>query len=127
MESYAALSAFVSNTATTVMMMPISLAIIHHVIAEGKKDGLDSEIDFSPEKFTLGLNLMLGIAYAASIGGIATLIGTPPNTVLARYLTKTYGYEITFVNWMLVGVLLVVIFLPLCWLWLIKVANPMKL
>ena len=127
MESYAALSAFVSNTGTTVMMMPISLAIIHHVIAEGKKDGLDSEIDFSPEKFTLGLNLMLGIAYAASIGGIATLIGTPPNTVLARYLTKTYGYEITFVNWMLVGVLLVVIFLPLCWLWLIKVANPMKL
>ena len=90
MESYAALSAFVSNTATTVMMMPISLAIIHHVIAEGKKDGLDSEIDFSPEKFTLGLNLMLGIAYAASIGGIATLIGTPTNTVLAGYLTKNY-------------------------------------
>lgn len=42
---------------------------------------------------------MLGIAYAASIGGIATLIGTPPNTVLAGYLTKTYGYEITFANW----------------------------
>ncbi|BHH81924.1 SLC13 family permease [Desulforhopalus sp. 52FAK] len=127
MVATAALSAFVSNTATTVMMMPIGLAIIHHVIAEGKKDGLDSYIDFSPEKFAFGLNLMLGIAYAASIGGIATLIGTPPNTVLAGYLTKTYGYEITFANWMLVGVPLVVIFLPLCWLWLIKVANPMKL
>jgi len=127
MVATAALSAFVSNTATTVMMMPIGLAIIHHVITEGKKDGLDSEIDFSPENFAFGLNLMLGIAYAASIGGIATLIGTPPNTVLAGYLTKTYGYEITFANWMLVGVPLVVIFLPLCWLWLIKVANPMKL
>ena len=127
MAATAVLSAFVSNTATTVMMMPIGLAIIQHVISEGKKEGLDKSIDFSPEKFAFGLNLMLGIAYAASIGGIATLIGTPPNTVLAGYLTKTYGYEITFAKWMMVGVPLVVVMLPLCWLWLTKVANPMKL
>jgi sodium-dependent dicarboxylate transporter 2/3/5 len=127
MAATAALSAFVSNTATAVMMMPIGLAIISHVIEEGKKEGLDKEIDFSPEKFAFGLNLMLGIAYAASIGGVATLIGTPPNTVLAGYLQKTYGYEITFARWMMVGVPLVLILLPLCWLWLTKVANPMKL
>ena len=127
MAATAVLSAFVSNTATTVMMMPIGLAIITHVITEGKKEGLDKTIDFSPEKFAFGLNLMLGIAYAASIGGVATLIGTPPNTVLAGYLQKTYGYEITFASWMKVGVPLVIIFLPLCWLWLTKVANPMKL
>ena len=127
MVATAALSAFVSNTATTVMMMPIGLAIITHVIEEGKKEGLDKEIDFSPEKFAFGLNLMLGIAYAASIGGIATLIGTPPNTVLAGYLQKTYGYEISFVDWLKVGVPLVVIFLPVCWLWLTRFANPMKL
>ncbi len=127
MAATAALSAFVSNTATTVMMMPIGLAIIQHVIAEGRKEGLDRDIDFSPEKFAFGLNLMLGIAYAASIGGIATLIGTPPNTVLAGYLTKTYGFEITFAKWMLVGVPLVAVMLPLCWLWLTRVANPMKL
>lgn len=127
MAATAVLSAFVSNTATTVMMMPIGLAIITHVITEGRKEGLDKEIDFSPEKFAFGLNLMLGIAYAASIGGVATLIGTPPNTVLAGYLMKTYGFEITFADWMMVGVPLVAIFLPLCWLWLIKVANPMKL
>jgi solute carrier family 13 (sodium-dependent dicarboxylate transporter), member 2/3/5 len=127
MTATAVLSAFVSNTATTVMMMPIGLAIITHVVTEGKKEGLDQKIDFSPEKFAFGLNLMLGIAYAASIGGVATLIGTPPNTVLAGYLQKTYGYEITFASWMKVGVPLVLIFLPLCWLWLIKVANPMKL
>lgn len=127
MVSTAMLSAFVSNTATAVMMLPIGLAITSHVIDEGKKEGLDSQIDFSPEKFAFGLNLMLGIAYGATIGGIATLIGSPPNTVLAGYLQKTYGYEITFVNWMKVGVPLVVIMLPLCWLWLTRVANPMKL
>lgn len=127
MMATAALSAFVSNTATTVMMMPIGLAIITHVVEEGKKEGLDREIDFSPDKFAFGLNLMLGIAYAASIGGVATLIGTPPNTVLAGYLQKTYGYEITFADWMKVGIPLVLVMLPLCWLWLTRVVNPMKL
>ncbi len=127
MVATAALSAFVSNTATAVMMMPIGLAIINHVIEEGKKEGLDKQIDFSPEKFAFGLNLMLGIAYAASIGGVATLIGTPPNTVLAGYLQKTYGYEITFARWLMVGVPLVLVMLPLCWLWLTRVANPMQL
>jgi sodium-dependent dicarboxylate transporter 2/3/5 len=127
MVATAVLSAFVSNTATTVMMMPIGLAIISHVVEEGKREGLDKKIDLSPEGFAFGLNLMLGIAYAASIGGVATLIGTPPNTVLAGYLTKTYGYEITFVDWLKVGVPLVVVMLPICWLWLIKVANPMEL
>ena len=123
----AALSAFVSNTATTVMMMPIGLAIIAHVIEEGKKEGLDKTIDFSQGNFNFGLNLMLGIAYAASIGGVATLIGTPPNTVLASFLNRTYGYDISFAQWMSFGVPLVLIMLPLCWLWLIKVANPLKL
>jgi solute carrier family 13 (sodium-dependent dicarboxylate transporter), member 2/3/5 len=127
MVATAALSAFVSNTATAVMMMPIGLAIINHVTEEGKKEGLDKQIDFSPEKFAFGLNLMLGIAYAASIGGVATLIGTPPNTVLAGYLQKTYGYEITFARWLMVGVPLVLVMLPLCWLWLTRVANPMQL
>lgn len=127
MAATAVLSAFVSNTATAVMMMPIGLAIINHVVEEGKKEGLDARIDFSPENFAFGLNLMLGIAYAASIGGVATLIGTPPNTVLAGYLQKTYGYEITFARWLLVGVPLVLVLLPLCWLWLTRVANPMKL
>ncbi len=127
MAATAILSAFVSNTATTVMMMPIGLAIITHVITEGKKEGLDKEIDFSPENFAFGLNLMLGIAYAASIGGMATLIGTPPNTVLAGYLNKAYGYEITFATWLKIGVPLVAVFLPLCWFWLTRIANPMKL
>lgn len=123
----ALLSAFVSNTATTVMMMPIGLAVIAHTVAEGRKEGLDADIDFSPEHFAFGLNLMLGIAYAASIGGIATLIGTPPNTVLASFLSGTYNYEITFARWLLVGVPLAAVFLPICWWYLVRVANPIKL
>lgn len=122
MVAAAVLSAFVSNTATTVMMLPIGMAVIVQVIQEMNRSGhANAETSLSP----LALNLMLGIAYASSIGGIATLIGTPPNTVLAGYLTKTYGYEITFAQWLKVGVPLAVIFLPLAWLWLIKVSNPM--
>ncbi len=127
MAATAILSAFVSNTATTVMMMPIGLAIINHVIEEGKRENHGNFAQFNKEAGIFGLNLMLGIAYAASIGGIATLIGTPPNTVLAAYLQKTYGYEISFVTWMKIGVPLVIVMLPLCWIWLIKFAYPLTL
>lgn len=122
MLSAALLSAFVSNTATTVMMLPIGMAVISQVTDELARRGhADAGGAVSP----LALNLMLGIAYAASIGGIATLIGTPPNTVLASYLEKTYGYEITFAAWLKVGVPLVALFLPLAWLWLTRVSNRM--
>jgi len=120
----AGLSAFVSNTATTIMMMPIGTAIIVHVIEEAKRQGRRT---VRPENFPFALNLMLGIAYAASIGGMATLIGTPPNTVLAGFLQKTYGFEITFFRWFLVGAPLACVMLPLCWLWLTFVANPVSL
>ncbi|WP_269541912.1 SLC13 family permease [Cerasicoccus fimbriatus] len=123
MVATAVLSAFVSNTATAVMMMPIGVAIISQATEEIAALKIDV-----PEKAmnAFGINLMLGIAYAASIGGIATIIGTPPNTVLANYLQSTYGYEITFGKWLMVGGPLVIIFIPLTWLWLTKVANSMK-
>ncbi len=118
----ALLSAFVSNTATTVMMLPIGMAVISQIIDELARGGHKH----APEAVApLSLNLMLGIAYASSIGGVATLIGTPPNTVLAAYLSNAYGYDISFSSWMLVGVPLVAVFLPLSWLWLTRVANPM--
>lgn len=123
----AGLSAFVSNTVTAVMMMPIGLAIIEHVAEAGRKAGYDETIDFRQGRFHFGINLMLGIAYAASIGGMATLIGTPPNLVLASYLQTAYGYEITFARWMLVGVPLTVVLLPLTWLWLTRWAYPLRL
>ncbi len=123
----ACISAFVSNTVTALMMLPIGLAVIAQVVAEGRQEGLDTVIDFAPERFAFGINLMLGIAYAASIGGMATLIGTPPNTVLAGFVRQHYGIEITFARWMMVGVPLSAVMLVLCWLWLTRVAHPMKL
>ncbi|MET3873575.1 SLC13 family permease [Puniceicoccus vermicola] len=116
----AILSAFVSNTATAVMMMPIGIAVTMQVSADLTREGHDAK-----KSEPLFLNLMLGIAYAASIGGMATLIGTPPNTVLASYLSKSFGYEITFAKWLAVGIPFTGVFLPLCWLWLTRIANPM--
>ncbi len=118
----ALLSAFVSNTATSIMMLPIGMAVIMQITSELNPDK-DAPVPAPVQ--TLSLNLMLGIAYAASIGGIATLVGTPPNIVLASYLEKTYGYEITFFNWMMVGVPLACLFLPFTWFWLTRVVNRM--
>jgi sodium-dependent dicarboxylate transporter 2/3/5 len=116
------LSAFVSNTATAVMMLPIALAVTQQAKAEASRVHNANTINALEP---LGLNLMLGIAYAASIGGVATLIGTPPNTVLAGYLANTYGYEITFAQWLRIGLPLALVFLPLSWWWLTMIANPM--
>lgn len=118
------LSMWISNTATAMMMVPIGLAIIYQV-SEALKD--DPSIDTSKENFGFGKALMLGIAYSASLGGIATLIGTPPNTLLAGAVNEIYGIEITFAQWMLFGVPLAWIFILVAWVYLVKVAYPQKL
>lgn len=118
------LSMWISNTATAMMMVPIGLAIIYQV-SEALKD--DDSIDTSQENFGFGKALMLGIAYSASLGGIATLIGTPPNTLLAGAVNEIYGIEITFAQWMLFGVPLAWIFIFVAWFYLIKIAYPLKL
>ncbi|EGA89885.1 sodium-dependent transporter [Planococcus donghaensis MPA1U2] len=118
------LSMWISNTATAMMMVPIGLAIIYQV-SEALK--YNSSIDTSKENFSFGKALMLGIAYSASLGGIATLIGTPPNTLLAGAVNEIYGIEITFAQWMLFGVPLAWIFIVVAWVYLVKVAYPQKL
>ncbi|HSR53097.1 MAG TPA: SLC13 family permease [Acidobacteriota bacterium] len=105
------LSMWVSNTATAIMMLPIGIA----VLAQMEERGLS-------ERSQLPAVLMLGIAYAASIGGTATLIGTPPNIVLASQYAHLFHDrpQIGFVEWMTIGVPFAAVFLPLVWIYLTR-------
>ena len=112
------LSMWISNTATSVMMLPIGIAIITQLKDNPKTDENENSI--------FGKALMLAIAYSASIGGIATLIGTPPNLVLAGVVSETYGYEITFLQWFIFGFPISVILLIICWKYLTSFAFKFK-
>lgn len=117
------LSMWISNTASTMMMVPISLAVTKHV-ADSFKD--KSGTDTSPGNFPFGTAIMLGTAYAATIGGFGTLIGAPANTILAATVNNLYGIDISFARWMLFGVPMVILLIPLIWLYLVKIAYPMN-
>lgn len=117
------LSMWISNTATAMMMVPIGLAIIYQ-FSDALKD--DPTIDTRPENFSFGKALMLGIAYSASLGGMATLIGTPPNTLLAGAIDEMYGIKLSFAKWMMFGVPLAWTFLLIAWFYLVKIALPTK-
>lgn len=119
------LSMWVSNTATAAMMMPIGLAVIQQVREAAAEDGL--QIPEQPGRFHFGASLMLGIAYAASIGGIGTLIGTPPNVLLAGTLERSFGIELSFLRWLVFGVPMVLIFVPATWLILTRVMFPAEI
>jgi len=106
----ALLSMWVSNTATTIMMLPVALSIIPRA-----ENG-----EIAPDKRGFAVALLLSIAYSASIGGMATLIGTPPNALLAGFMSETYGVTIGFAQWMAVGVPLASVLLGLCWLLLTR-------
>lgn len=104
------LSMWVSNTATAVMMLPIGMSVLTLVGQLGKGE--------NPLNSRFGTALMLGIAYAASIGSLGTLIGTPPNALLRGYLQENHDVTIGFGQWMVFGVPLSVVFLAFCW-WLL--------
>ena len=108
------LSMWISNTATAMMMMPIAASLI--TVAEG--DGVRLP---GGDVTDFGVALMLGTAYAASIGGLATLVGSPPNALLAAFMAQTYGFEIGFAQWMLIGLPVVALMLPLTWFVLTKI------
>ncbi|MCB0611794.1 MAG: DASS family sodium-coupled anion symporter [Lewinellaceae bacterium] len=112
------LSMWISNTATAVMMLPIGMAIVSQL-----KDDTGAPPE-TTDYFSKAL--MLAIAYSASIGGIATLIGTPPNLVLAAVVQELYGVEITFSQWIAFGLPISVVLLAICWWYLVRVAYPMK-
>ena len=119
------LSMWISDTASTMVMFPIGMAILVHV--EKSVDEKTWQEDIHYRNFSACL--ILSIAYAALIGGIATLIGTPPNIVFASSLKTLYpnSPEITFFEWMKVGLPLTLIFLPLTWFYLTRIALPVSL
>jgi sodium-dependent dicarboxylate transporter 2/3/5 len=106
------LSMWISNTAATMMMVTIALAVIKEV---------ERDVRHVSGEFWFGTVLMLGIAYAASIGGIATLIGTPPNAIFAGVIENTYGINISFLDWMVFALPLSLFMLCLTWLYLTRV------
>lgn len=114
MVATAFLSMWVSNTATAMMMLPIALSLI-----EGAKNEGETQ---SAGRSAYARAMMLGIAYAASIGGLGTLVGSPPNALAAGYLSQSHGIEIGFADWMAVGVPAVLVLLPLAWLTLTRIA-----
>ena len=116
------ISMWVSNTATAMMMVPIGLAVIAQVTGISSKQLLDGSVGIQEQNF--GKGLMLAIAYAASIGGVATIIGTPPNTIMVGMLNSTYNQTITFGQWMMFGLPLVIIVMALTWVMLVKFLFP---
>ena len=136
------LSMWVSNTATAVMMLPIGVSVLLLLprlledsgAASGGADGggledadlegadpQSAEVKEAVIASNFGTALMLGIAYAASIGSLSTIIGTPPNTLMVGYLQEAHGIEVGFGQWMLVGVPLSAVMLVIAWFLLTKV------
>ncbi|MFA6243813.1 MAG: SLC13 family permease [Candidatus Hydrogenedentales bacterium] len=114
----ASLSLWISNTATAMMMLPIGTAVIEQV---RKRNELDDNGNF-------GVAVMLGIAFAASIGGVGTLVGTPPNIVFVGIFSKLYpeAPKVGFGQWMTFGIPLVALIIPIAWLLLTRVQFPLK-
>jgi sodium-dependent dicarboxylate transporter 2/3/5 len=119
MVATAFISMWVSNTSTTLIMMPIAGSVLAAVLPE--------EVRRSQAERHFAVALVLGVAYGASIGGLGTLIGSPTNAIGAGVIERTLGVKIGFLQWLAVGIPLVVIAIPLAWLVLTRVAFPFAL
>jgi sodium-dependent dicarboxylate transporter 2/3/5 len=119
MVATAFISMWVSNTATTLIMMPIAVSVLASVLPD--------EAGRSSGERNFALTMVLGVAYAASIGGLGTLIGSPTNAIAAGVIEKTLGVHIGFLQWLAVGIPLVLVSIPLAWWVLTRVAFPFAL
>ncbi|UYO73606.1 DASS family sodium-coupled anion symporter [Halomonas qinghailakensis] len=116
------LSMWVSNTASVMMMLPIGTAIVYQVTQELNK----SEGDHSEEIDKFSKALIFGVGYGGTIGGLGTLIGTPPNIILAAVVNELFGFEITFASWMMFAFPVVLALLLIGWLMLTRIIYPIK-
>ena len=110
------MSMWISNTASTVVMLPIALSVISLLI--------DDEDGFTKDDQNFALAVMLGIAFSANAGGIATVIGTPPNSVLIGFLENEYNIEISFLKWMTIGLPFSIVMITIVYLVLVKWMYP---
>ena len=115
----AIISMWVMNTSTTLMLLPIGLAVCASVA--------ETIPNFSQtDKRNFEISLLLGIAYAASIGGMSTLVGTAPNIIFAGFMLETYSLEISFTDWMKLGVPIATIMLFSSWYAITKIVYPVN-
>jgi sodium-dependent dicarboxylate transporter 2/3/5 len=114
------ISMWISNTATTMMMLPIAATSVKMIL-----DKHVTKINERPDRFASAV--MLSIAYGASIGGIATLIGSPPNAAMAGILEKSHGVEVTFMSWFVVGFPFALMLLVLTYVALVKWILPNRM
>ncbi len=133
------LSMWVSNTATTLMMLPIGLSVLALVVEhsagdqtaaemhEDLKRGTISEVVDDPNVKMFGVCLLLAIAWSASIGGLGTLLGSPPNAIVAGYAADELGRSIGFLEWMMLGVPLAACFIVIGWLLMVNLLYRFKL
>ncbi len=117
MASAALISMWVSNSSTTLMMLPIAVSVVQ--VVRVSMDDLPGE-----QLRNFELSMFLGSAYGATTGGVATLVGTPPNAFLAGFMQSTYGIEIDFARWMIIGVPLSIVMLPIIWYVLARAVYP---
>lgn len=116
----AVLSMWMTNTSTTMMLLPIVFSIA--TVIRNNVPNLSEE---SSKNFEIAI--LLGLAYSASIGGLATLIGTPPNALLMGFMAENYGIEISFARWMLVGIPVSLVMLPIAWVILTRFLFPVDI
>ncbi len=116
----AMLSMWMTNTSTTMMLLPIVLSVIG-VIRENVPELSEQE------QHDFQISMLLGLAYSASIGGLATLIGTPPNALLVGFMAESHGIEISFARWMVVGIPVSAVMLPIAWIALTKFLFPVNI
>jgi len=119
MLSTALMSMWISNTASTVVMLPIAISVIALLIDDA--DG------FTKNDQNFALSIMLGIAFAANIGGTATLVGTPPNSVMLGIMNSQFNIDIGFFQWMKMGIPFAILMLAICYFVLVKIVYPNNL
>jgi sodium-dependent dicarboxylate transporter 2/3/5 len=114
------ISMWISNTAATLMMLPIAMSVVTLLVKNEHQTSTKGTQNFS-------LTLMLSIAYGASIGGIATLVGSPPNASMAGILDKSFGHHVSFFDWMKIGLPFSLLLLISAYFLLVYVIYPNKL